>query len=339
MKLLKVVIGIILTLFMFLRAEMDHGQNGVRSQVPLPPQISYNAAYNHGCSTARGKRIKNAHAYREYAEYRRGWDAGNKACKKGARSQDDINPRNSYDIGYNHGCSTVQGNQIKNAQAYREFADYRRGWKTGYKMCKRWDGDQYDNNTLDSYSIGYNHGCSSARGNWQKNAVAFRDFNSYRRGWNTGNMDCKRSIVPATTIIQQPITEEIKIVKIVQDDMLENAKDFIRAKHIGDSLPKSFKLQIKTIQANEKYGILEFAVSYADDTPLARDDINDREYMLCIEKTDNGWDVIYDLTRSDVPSNEEIIAIKEALPEDFPLNSFLKSWMDLLNRSQQSLRK
>ncbi|KIM08433.1 MAG: hypothetical protein KU28_03250 [Sulfurovum sp. PC08-66] len=44
------------------------------------------------------------------------------------------------------------------------------------------------------YTRGYDHGCSSAKGYWQKNRYAFNNNNRYRLGWLAGERDCTRRV-------------------------------------------------------------------------------------------------------------------------------------------------
>ena len=40
------------------------------------------------------------------------------------------------------------------------------------------------------YNRGYNDGCRSARGRWYKSSYYWRNFRSYRNGWNSGKRRC-----------------------------------------------------------------------------------------------------------------------------------------------------
>jgi len=41
----------------------------------------YNRGYNNGCSSARGRWIKNRYDFRNYRSYRNGWRAGWRRCR------------------------------------------------------------------------------------------------------------------------------------------------------------------------------------------------------------------------------------------------------------------
>jgi len=312
MKIVKIVMGLALIMFMFSQAEARNYPN------------NYKTGHIHGCSTAKGNYRKDNQAYTSNKQYRNGWNAGKRACRRS-------NALNSYNIGYNHGCASARGNWRKDANAFKIFTNYRRGWRAGNRACRR-------SNVLNSYNIGYNHGCASARGNWRKDANAFRRFPAYRRGWRAGDRACRRPIRPiiAPVTVIKPIVKEVEIVKVVQNEMIEAAKDFIQAKYIQESSPQPIQLQIQMNKSNEKYGVLEFTISHEDGSPFARENIADTVYLLCLEKTEDGWEVISDLTRSGVPSNEELMMIRGSLPEDFSLDLLPSTWIDLFNMLEKS---
>jgi hypothetical protein len=53
-------------------------------------------------------------------------------------------------------------------------------------------------------------------------------------------------------------------------------------------------------------------------------------YIFCLQNQNRRWRVVIDLSRSDVPSAEEIQGIKQRLPSDFPMAVFSPDWRALL---------
>lgn len=61
---------------------------------------------------------------------------------------------------------------------------------------------------------------------------------------------------------------------------------------------------------------------YLDDDSM----IGDFETNVCLRKEDAGWKVIMDLSRSDVPSEEEIRELRDAVPAGFPTTILPEYW-------------
>ena len=49
-------------------------------------------------------------------------------------------------------------------------------------------------------------------------------------------------------------------------------------------------------------------------------------YNVCLEKKDGKWDVIYDLSRSDVPDEKQWKDIRESFPKRFPKELLSDFW-------------
>ena len=52
----------------------------------------------------------------------------------------------------------------------------------------------------------------------------------------------------------------------------------------------------------------------------------DMDYSALLKRTEKGWKVIVDLSRSDVPSAEEVREIRRKLPADFPAGVLTGFW-------------
>ena len=57
----------------------------------------------------------------------------------------------------------------------------------------------------------------------------------------------------------------------------------------------------------------------------------DVDYCMVVQRTKAGWKVIEDLSRTDVPGDEELIGIKKRL-KDVPSSIMPKFWRELLKR-------
>jgi hypothetical protein len=59
----------------------------------------------------------------------------------------------------------------------------------------------------------------------------------------------------------------------------------------------------------------------------------DIAFNLCLKKTAGRWEVIVDLSRTDVPDAAELRTIKSNFPRDFPLSLLSSTWRKLLGDS------
>jgi hypothetical protein len=76
---------------------------------------------------------------------------------------------------------------------------------------------------------------------------------------------------------------------------------------------------------------------YLEAIPLFKEGSNiSTEYMadiafnFCMKETAGTWEVIVDLSRSDVPDTSELRKIRGNFPQDFPLSLLSPSWRQWL---------
>jgi len=58
--------------------------------------------------------------------------------------------------------------------------------------------------------------------------------------------------------------------------------------------------------------------------------VEDLVFVLCMEKSGGEWHIVYDLSRSDVPDNEEVEDIRKTFPQHFPRELLSDFWQELL---------
>lgn len=64
---------------------------------------------------------------------------------------------------------------------------------------------------------------------------------------------------------------------------------------------------------------------------FATDYLPDMGYAMVLKKTSNGWHVVHDLSRSDVPSDTELVSLRKELV-DVPATIIPDFWRQLLKR-------
>lgn len=82
------------------------------------------------------------------------------------------------------------------------------------------------------------------------------------------------------------------------------------------------------IHYHGSYALLE-SPAYLDNGAPTDGLMVDLVFVLCLEKQDQ-WRVVYDLTRSDVPSVGELDSMKKTFPVRFPKSLLPQFWQRLL---------
>ena len=68
---------------------------------------------------------------------------------------------------------------------------------------------------------------------------------------------------------------------------------------------------------------------------MGTDYVIDIEFQFCLKANHGQWQVIYDLSRTDVPSDQELKTIWEAFPKAFPLVLLPEFWSEKFIRVSQ----
>lgn len=106
------------------------------------------------------------------------------------------------------------------------------------------------------------------------------------------------------------------------------AADYITKEYCFATTTKEIVFAEDSVQYSGSYALLESAAYYADGS-VTDGEVIDLVYVLCFEKQDK-WRIIYDLSRSDVPSSEELDAMTKEFPPQFPKSLLPKFWQRLL---------
>lgn len=93
---------------------------------------------------------------------------------------------------------------------------------------------------------------------------------------------------------------------------------------------RSFLFKIEFLKVDGNYaGFQGFPVN-SDGSPVPDGLFGDAVFMTFLEKTNGNWRVVHDLTRSDVPSDEELVKIRRKFPADIPSSVMPDFWRKLL---------
>ncbi len=106
------------------------------------------------------------------------------------------------------------------------------------------------------------------------------------------------------------------------------AADYVIKEYSFDRTEKEIVFDKQAIHYNSSYAVLKSAAYYADGSSTDNA-VADLVFVLCFKKQDQ-WHIVYDLSRSDMPSAEELNAMKKEFPSDFPKSLLPQFWQRLL---------
>jgi hypothetical protein len=111
------------------------------------------------------------------------------------------------------------------------------------------------------------------------------------------------------------------------------ARTYVLSKYTTAPLPQPIVFKIDRIRVRDHYCNFEAIPLFKDGSYISPQYMVDIAFNLCFKKTDNRWNVIVDLSRTDVPDPAELQTIKHNFPKDFPVSLLSPTWRDLFNKS------
>lgn len=105
------------------------------------------------------------------------------------------------------------------------------------------------------------------------------------------------------------------------------AADYVVKEYCFGSTDKEIVFDEQAIHYSGSYALLESAAYYADGSSTDGY-VVDLVFVLCFEKQGQ-WRIVYDLSRSDVPSAAELDSMKKTFPSDFPKSLLPQFWQRL----------
>jgi hypothetical protein len=112
------------------------------------------------------------------------------------------------------------------------------------------------------------------------------------------------------------------------------AREFVLSKYTTAPLPQTIVFKIDRIRVRDSYCNFEAIPIFKDGSYIGPQYMVDIAFNLCFKRTDNRWNVIVDLSRTDVPDPAELHTIKRNFPPDFPVSLLSPAWRDLVNKSR-----
>lgn len=114
-------------------------------------------------------------------------------------------------------------------------------------------------------------------------------------------------------------------------EVLVEIKSHVQKYYSTNQKPKKpYSMKPSLYRSSGKYLYIESLPFYSDGSFVENDYVEDIVVSLCLEKVDGKWKVIYDLSRTDVPCEEELKFIKKEFPSRFPIKLLNKFWIKKL---------
>jgi hypothetical protein len=92
-----------------------------------------------------------------------------------------------------------------------------------------------------------------------------------------------------------------------------------------------FHIEPSFLNIKGDFAMLLATPLYEDGSSISTEYFEDIVFVLCLEKKNGKWIVVYDLSHNDVPSLKEMKEIKEDFPKDFPKELLPDFWRKKLN--------
>jgi len=111
-------------------------------------------------------------------------------------------------------------------------------------------------------------------------------------------------------------------------ELLLHVKSYVTEKYTLKTPKYEFHIEPSALHVEGRFAMLSATPLYEDGSGISTEYFEDIVFVLCLEKKNGKWKVIYDLSRNDVPSNEEMIEIKKEFPAKFPKTLLPKFWQE-----------
>jgi len=113
--------------------------------------------------------------------------------------------------------------------------------------------------------------------------------------------------------------------------LLLHVKSYVTQKYTLKTPKYEFHIEPSALHVKGDFAMLSATPLYEDGSSISTEYFEDIVFTLCLKKSEGKWKVIYDLSRNDVPSEEEIQEIKKEFPANFPKKLLPKFWVEKFN--------
>jgi len=104
------------------------------------------------------------------------------------------------------------------------------------------------------------------------------------------------------------------------------------AKNKSRPLPQPIVFKIEFLRVEGDYAGFEGIPIFADGSDAIPEYLPDIVITTILRRTGAGWQIIADLSRTDVPSEEELVGIRKSIPAEVPRGVLPEFWRKILRR-------
>jgi hypothetical protein len=106
----------------------------------------------------------------------------------------------------------------------------------------------------------------------------------------------------------------------------DGARPYVVSQYATAALPQPIVFKISHLSVQEPYCNFEAIPLFKDGSYMSTEYMADIAFNFCMKETAGTWQVIIDLSRTDVPDTSELRKIRANFPPDFPLSLLSPDW-------------
>jgi len=150
--------------------------------------------------------------------------------------------------------------------------------------------------------------------------------------WSVEN----RAEAAGPTDEEQQLIHTPKIGSLERKAICDAARPYVLSNYAIAAPPQPIVFRISHISVQEPYCNFEAIPLYKDGSYISTEYVEDIGFNFCLKETAGTWEVIMDLSRTDVPDTSELRKIRDNFPRDFPLSLLSSDWRERLERIPSS---
>ncbi|MBL0708892.1 MAG: hypothetical protein JJW00_07595 [Sulfurimonas sp.] len=125
------------------------------------------------------------------------------------------------------------------------------------------------------------------------------------------------------------VNKEHRTTKQIQEyEISKSIMPYIEKNYIFKQPKEEYMIVFQESKLSKKFARIDAVLVYKNGEFIDGEYLPDMVFALCIEKIDDKWKIVYDLSRTDLPSANELELIKKEFPSNFPKKLLSKFWYE-----------
>jgi len=113
----------------------------------------------------------------------------------------------------------------------------------------------------------------------------------------------------------------------------DGARTHVVKEYVTAKLPQPLVFKIQRLQVLGDSCSFEALPLFKDGRPIGTGYVMDIVFNFCLQRKAGRWQVVTDLSSTDVPSGPELKTIRQRIPPDYPMELLSPFWQDLFRRA------